>query len=79
MTGMRALLPSLLAILPYCSAQYADFSIPSTYTNWDNEGWELSTDRLIQGQYQSRAPMGNGYVEHLLNNDSRESPQSGFF
>ncbi|KAH0024156.1 glycoside hydrolase family 65 protein, partial [Aureobasidium melanogenum] len=62
MAGMRALLPGLLAILPYCSAQYADFSIPSTYTNWDNEGWELSTDRLIQGQYQSRAPMGNGYI-----------------
>lgn len=75
MAGMRALLPGLLAILPYCSAQYADFSIPSTYTNWDNAGWELSTDRLIQGQYQSRAPMGNGYVGHPWNNRSIQSPQ----
>jgi hypothetical protein len=60
MTSLRALLPGLLAVLPYCSAQYADFSIPSTFTNWNNARWELSTDSLIQGQYQSRAPMGNG-------------------
>jgi hypothetical protein len=60
MASMRALLPGLLAVLPYCSAQYADFSIPSTFTNWNNARWELSTDSLIQGQYQSRAPMGNG-------------------
>ncbi|CAD0049285.1 unnamed protein product [Aureobasidium pullulans] len=60
MASIRVVLPGLLALLPYCSAQYADFSIPSTYTSWDNEAWELSTSSLIQGQYQSRAPMGNG-------------------
>jgi len=38
----------------------ADFSVPSQFTNWDNDNWVLSTDQLIQGQYQSRAPMGNG-------------------
>ncbi|TIA41601.1 hypothetical protein D6C78_01656 [Aureobasidium pullulans] len=62
MASIRVVLPGLLALLPYCSAQYADFSIPSTYTSWDNEAWELSTSSLIQGQYQSRAPMGNGYI-----------------
>lgn len=42
--------------------QGIDFSIPSEYTSWDNENWVLKTDQLIQGQYQSRAPMGNGYI-----------------
>jgi len=57
------------ALLAACIVSYnptiaqqngADFSVPSTYTNWDNDNWVLSTDQLIQGQYQSRAPMGNG-------------------
>lgn len=54
------LLPGLLALLPYCSAQNADFSIPSTFTDWDNNDWVLSSTKLIQGQYQARSPMGNG-------------------
>ncbi|KAI5249768.1 hypothetical protein E4T43_00570 [Aureobasidium subglaciale] len=62
MARLHAWLPGLLAVLPYCSAQYADFSIPSTFTTWDNDLWELKTDSLLQGQYQSRAPMGNGYI-----------------
>lgn len=49
-----------LAIAHVGLAQNADFSIPSKFTNWDNENWVLSTDQLIQAQYQSRAPMGNG-------------------
>ena len=54
----------ILTILNAVLAQQngVDFSIPSTFTNWDNDNWVLSTDQLIQGQYQSRAPMGNGYV-----------------
>lgn len=50
-----------VALLPFGIAQYADFSIPSTYTSWDNANWVLNTDQLIQAQYQSRAPMANGY------------------
>ena len=41
-------------------AQGADFSVPSRYTLWDNDNWVLTTNSLIQGQYQSRAPLANG-------------------
>lgn len=51
---------SLLALLPLCYAQGADFSIPSVYSDWDNENWILSTKYLLPGYFQSRAPMGNG-------------------
>jgi trehalose/maltose hydrolase-like predicted phosphorylase len=43
-------------------AQGADFSIPSKYTTWDNENWALSTNELIQGQFQSRMNLANGYL-----------------
>ncbi|KAI9798879.1 MAG: hypothetical protein M1833_004382 [Piccolia ochrophora] len=39
----------------------ADFSVPSDYTSWDNENWVLSTNELIQAQYQSRISLANGY------------------
>ena len=42
--------------------QGADFSIPSAYTDWDNSQWVLSTNQLIQGQYQSRLGLANGYL-----------------
>lgn len=45
----------------YFSGQGADFSIPSDYTEWDNEEWTLTTRELIQGQYQSRMSLANGY------------------
>lgn len=58
----KALLAACVLSYSQTSAQQngADFSVPSTYTNWDNDNWVLITDKLIQGQYQSRAPMGNG-------------------
>ncbi|KAI9761924.1 MAG: hypothetical protein M4579_000707 [Chaenotheca gracillima] len=48
-------------LLPLVRAQGADFSVPSEYTQWDNEKWVLSTDQLIQAQYQSRLTLANGY------------------
>ena len=43
-------------------AQVSDFSLPSTYTVWDNDNWILSTNKLIQAQYQSRLNLANGYL-----------------
>ncbi|KAI9809039.1 MAG: hypothetical protein M1825_002328 [Sarcosagium campestre] len=63
MTFKRKL--SLLAItgcyVGSTCAQITDFSVPSKFTAWDNEKWTLSTDKLIQGQYQSRLNLANGY------------------
>jgi len=58
----KALLAASILSFDVATAQQngADFSVPSQFTNWDNDNWVLSTDQLIQGQYQSRAPMGNG-------------------
>ncbi|PNS15420.1 hypothetical protein CAC42_679 [Sphaceloma murrayae] len=52
----------ILAVIGLCNAQ-EDFSITSSeFTTWDNDNWVLSTNRLIQGRYQSRAPIANGQV-----------------
>ncbi|KAF2158132.1 carbohydrate-binding module family 32 protein [Myriangium duriaei CBS 260.36] len=51
---------SLTTLYRSCEAQ-SDFSIPSEYTSWDNDNWVLSTNQLLQGQFQSRAPIANGY------------------
>ncbi|KAL1305629.1 hypothetical protein AAFC00_007228 [Neodothiora populina] len=55
-------LVGLAALFSPCEGQSADFSIPSTYSNWDNDNWVLSTRDLLPGYFQSRAPMGNGYI-----------------
>ncbi|TKX25933.1 acid trehalase [Elsinoe australis] len=65
MKNANGLTPSivvaLLAAVGPSKAQ-EDFSITSSeFTSWDNDNWVLSTNRLIQGQYQSRAPIANGY------------------
>ncbi|KAI9681218.1 MAG: hypothetical protein M1817_002500 [Caeruleum heppii] len=52
LTGLAALVRS----------QGADFAVPSDFTAWDNENWVLSTNELIQGQYQSRLSLANGYL-----------------
>ena len=52
----------LLALATVVLGQGADFSIPSAYTDWDNKDWVLSTKELIQGQYQSRLGLANGYL-----------------
>lgn len=44
------------------SGQSATFEIPSEYTTWDQQSWTLSTNKLIQGQYQSRLNLANGYL-----------------
>lgn len=70
MKNANGLTPSivvaLLAAVGPSKAQ-EDFSITSSeFTSWDNDNWVLSTNRLIQGQYQSRAPIANGYVYLVL-------------
>ena len=53
----------LLACLAIENNAYgANFDIPSAYTDWDNNEWTLSTRELIQGQYQSRLSLANGYL-----------------
>ncbi|GAM86756.1 hypothetical protein ANO11243_047750 [Dothideomycetidae sp. 11243] len=52
---------TLTAIYQTATAQGADFSVPSEYTSWDNDNWVLTTNQLVQAQYQSRAPIANGY------------------
>ncbi|KAI9843245.1 MAG: hypothetical protein M1837_006534 [Sclerophora amabilis] len=56
------LVASCLLAARLVRAQGADFAVPSEYTNWNNEEWTLSTNRLIQGQYQSRLNLANGYI-----------------
>ncbi|KAG8623673.1 hypothetical protein KVT40_008649 [Elsinoe batatas] len=64
MPSLRLAATSLLGLSFFVGSGTAqdDFSITSEYTAWDNDNWILSTNRLIQGQYQSRAPIGNGYI-----------------
>lgn len=62
MSWRKPLFAYLISLLPLCWSQDADFSIPSPYSQWDNENWILSTRDLLPGYYQSRAPMGNGYA-----------------
>lgn len=57
LAGLAALLLAAAGV----RAQGADFQIPSAYTQWNNENWTLSTNELIQGQYQSRMGLANGY------------------
>ncbi|KAI9889158.1 MAG: hypothetical protein M1814_005749 [Vezdaea aestivalis] len=52
--------PFALAVLVH--GQAANFNIPSTYTSWDNDNWVISTNALIQGQFQSRLNLANGYL-----------------
>ncbi|KAI9825953.1 MAG: hypothetical protein M1826_006844 [Phylliscum demangeonii] len=66
MTIVRKTAPLAVGLLATLTVsvfgQNADFSIPSTYTDWDNAQWVLSTNKLIQGQYQARLPLANGYL-----------------
>ncbi|KAI9886287.1 MAG: hypothetical protein M1823_001896 [Watsoniomyces obsoletus] len=63
MTRWRAAVTAAAgALLAVVRAQGGDFSIPSAYTGWDNDQWVLSTKELIQGQYQSRLGLANGYL-----------------
>ncbi|KAI9852623.1 MAG: hypothetical protein M1838_000071 [Thelocarpon superellum] len=52
----------VLSLAGLVAGQAADFSIPSKFTRWDNENWTLSTDQLIQAQFQSRLNLANGYL-----------------
>lgn len=52
---------ALLAAV-HVRCQGANFAVPSDFTNWDNKNWVLSTNELIQGQYQSRLNLANGYL-----------------
>jgi hypothetical protein len=58
-----AFLLALSCSLPTAGAQGADFSITSSnYTSWNQSAWSLTSTSLIQGQYQARVSLANGYV-----------------
>ena len=50
------------AFTTHAQAQAADFNIPATYSTYDHNNWILSTNELIQAQFQSRINLANGYL-----------------
>jgi len=51
-----------LGILSWTNAQ-TDFSVVNNkLSTWNNSEWSLTTNTLIQGQYQARPSLANGYA-----------------
>ena len=55
---------ALISLLSFLASNVLAKEYPTRFTGvtWDNENWRITSENLVQGEYQSRMSLANGYL-----------------